>query len=170
MRVIAILLSTVAIATAADRPPFYVAGGYSLFENEMRELTRKFPWTVGLGWGESQPALIGAPSLDLEWTHASGNGNKYDAWSVTYNERALLSDSLYFGFGIGSYYNKIKATDKNGNRYDGERWFPGGRGMIGLYLGGGRYGSLFTELAYTYRGKVEGINANNLSLIVGLWF
>jgi hypothetical protein len=42
--------------------------------------------------------------------------------------------------------------------------------MIGLNLGSGRYGSIFTEFAYTYRGKVEGLQANNLSLTLGWWF
>jgi hypothetical protein len=165
-----ILLCTVALAPAADRPPFYAAGGFSLFDSEIRTLTKKYPWTVGVGWGEASQALFGAPSIDIEWTHAEGQGNIFDTWGVTYNERALLSDSLYFGLGIGSYYNRLKATAANGTVYDGSRWFPGGRAMLGMYLGGGGYGAFFTEFAYTYRGKVEGIEANSLSLTLGLWF
>ena len=163
-------LSLVASAVAADRPPFYVAGGVSRFDKEIRDMTTDYPWTVGLGWGESQSALFGAPSLDLEWAHASGHGNKFDSYGVTYNERAMITESLYFGLGIGSYYNKIDATDDDGRVYDGSEWYPAGRAMIGLNLGGGSYGSLFTELAYTYRGKVEGLDVNSLSLVVGFWF
>lgn len=155
---------------AADRPPFYVAGGVSEFDKKIRDMTNDYPWTAGLGWGSPESALFGAPSLDLEWTHASGQGNKFDSYGVTYNERALITNSLYFGLGLGSYYNKIDATDKNGKVYDGSDWFPAGRAMVGLNLGGGSYGSLFTELAYTYRGKVEGLDINSFSLVVGFWF
>jgi len=155
---------------AADRPPFYVAGGVSQFDKDIRDMTTDYPWTVGVGWGESESALFGAPSIDLEWAHAQGQGNKFDSYGVTYNERASITDSMYFGLGLGSYYNKIDATDKNGKVYDGAKWFPAARGMLGLNLGGGRYGSLFTELAYTYRGKVEGLRADSFSLIVGFWF
>lgn len=155
---------------AADRPPFYVAGGVSWFDKEIREMTTDYPWTVGLGWGESEAALFGAPSLDLEWAHAQGGGNTFDSYGVTYNERALITGSLYFGLGIGSYYNRIDATDSNGKSYDSSKWFPAGRGIIGLNLGGGSYGSLFTEVVYTYRGKVDGLDANSFSLVAGFWF
>ena len=155
---------------AAERPPFYVAGGVSQFDKEIRNMTRDYPWTLGLGWGENEPALFGSPSIDLEWTHAAGQGNTFDSYGVTYNERMMVSDSLYFGLGVGSYYNKINATDDAGTVYDGSRWFPAGRGMLGLNLGGGKYGAFFTELAYTYRGKVEGLDANSFSLVLGFWF
>ncbi len=155
---------------AADRPPFYLAGGVSEFDKEIRDMTTRYPWTVGLGWGESEPALFGAPSIDLEWAHAAGRGNKFDSYGVTYNERAMITSSLYFGLGLGSYYNRIKATADDGTVYNGSKWFPAGRGMLGLNLGGGRYGSIFTELAYTYRGKVEGLDANSFSLVLGMWF
>lgn len=158
------------VLVAADRPPLYVSGGVSQFDKTIREMTNDYPLTVGLGWGSSEQALFGAPSLDLEWAHASGRGNKFDSYGVTYNERALITSNLYFGLGLGSYYNKIDATDEDGNVYDGSKWYPAGRAMVGLNLGGGSYGSLFTELAYTYRGKVEGLNANSLSLVVGFWF
>lgn len=156
--------------TAADRPPFYVAGGVSQFDKAIRDLTNPYPWTVGLGWGESESAIFGAPSIDLEWAHAAGQGNNFDSYGVTYNERAMITSSLYFGLGLGSYYNRIKATADDGTVYDGSKWFPAGRGMVGLNLGGGRYGSFFSELAYTYRGKVEGLSANSFSLVVGFWF
>lgn len=165
-----VLLVLALPAVAAERPPFYVAGGVSQFGTEIRNLTRDYPWTIGLGWGESESALFGSPSIDLEWTHAAGQGNKFDSYGVTYNERMMVSDSLYFGLGIGSYYNKIDATDDDGTVYDGSRWFPAGRGMLGLSLGGGKYGAIFTELAYTYRGKVEGLDANSFSLVLGFWF
>ena len=137
MRVAAVFLCTFVMATAglasaADRPPFYAAGGFGLFDSEIRTLTKKFPWMVGIGWGETQRALFGSPSIDLEWVHSEGQGNKFDSWGLTYNERAVLSESLYFG--------------------------------------SGSYGSIFTEFAYTYRGKVEGLEANNLSLTLGWWF
>jgi hypothetical protein len=172
LQVVALALLTLPIlrAAAADRPPFYLAGGVSEFDKQIRDMTNDYPWTVGLGWGESEAALFGAPSLDLEWAHAQGHGNKFDSYGVTYNERAMISDSLYFGLGVGSYYNRIDATDKNGKVYDASKWFPAGRGMLGLNLGGGRYGSLFTELAYTYRGKVDGLDANSFSLVLGFWF
>lgn len=164
------LLLVSSALTAADRPPFYVAGGVTRFDSEIRSLTNDYPWTVGLGWGESERALFGAPSIDLEWAHAQGQGNKFDSYGVTYNERAMISDSLYFGFGIGSYYNRIKATNDDGKTYDGSKWFPAGRGLLGLNLAGGRYGSIFTEVAYTYRGNVEGLSANSFSLVLGFWF
>lgn len=165
-----LLVLPVLKTVAADRPPFYIAGGVSQFDKEIRDMTTDYPWTVGLGWGESEAALFGAPSIDLEWAHASGQGNKFDSYGVTYNERALITDSLYIGFGIGSYYNRIDATDKDGKVYHASKWFPAGRAILGLNLGGGRYGSLFTELAYTYRGEVEGLDANSFSLVVGFWF
>ena len=155
---------------AADRPPFYISGGVSEFDKDIRELTNRYPWTVGLGWGETETTLFGSPSLDLEWAHAAGQGNKFDSYGVTYNERAMITSSLYFGLGVGSYYNRIRATADDGTVYNGSRWFPAGRGMLGLNLGGGQYGALFTELAYTYRGKVEGLSANSFSLVVGFWF
>jgi hypothetical protein len=172
LQVVALALLTLPVLkiAAADRPPFYVAGGVSEFDKQIRDMTNDYPWTVGLGWGESEAAMFGAPSLDLEWAHAQGHGNKFDSYGVTYNERALITDSLYFGVGIGSYYNRIDATDKNGKVYDASKWFPAARGLIGLNLGGGRYGSLFTELAYTYRGKVDGLDANSFSLVLGFWF
>lgn len=157
-------------AIAADRPPFYIDGGVARFDAKIREMTRDYPWTIGLGWGETESAIFGSPSLDLEWAHAAGRGNKFDSYGVTYNERMMLSDSLYFGLGVGSYYNKIKAVDNAGTVYDGSRWFPAGRGMLGLNLGGGRYGAFFTELVYSYRGKVEGLDANGFSLVLGFWF
>jgi hypothetical protein len=160
----------VTAAMAADRPPLYVAGGVTQFDTDIRNLTNEYPWTVALGWGESQRALFGAPSLDLEWTHAERKGNKFDSYGVTYNERAMITESLYFGLGIGSCYNRLKATDDDGKTYDGSKWFPAGRALLGLNLGGGTYGSLFTELAYTYRGNVEGLSANSFSLVVGFWF
>lgn len=166
-----VLMVVSSVLIAADRPPFYLAGGVSEFDKEIRNLTNDYPWTVGLGWGEAEAALFGAPSLDLEWAHAQGHGNKFDSYGVTYNERAMISDSLYFGLGVGSYYNRIKATDdKSGKTYDGGKWFPAGRGLLGLNLAGGRYGSIFTELAYTYRGSVEGLSANSFSLVLGFWF
>lgn len=168
--VLALLTLPVLRMAAADRPPFFVAGGVSQFDKEIRDMTNDYPWTVEFGWGESEAALFGAPSLDLEWAHAQGQGNKFDSYGVTYNERAMISDSLYFGLGVGSYYNRIDATDKDGKVYDASKWFPAARGMIGLNLGGGRYGSLFTELAYTYRGKVDGLDANSFSLVLGFWF
>jgi hypothetical protein len=167
---VVVLAALVLPATAAAHPPFYVAAGFSDMDNEIQDLTRRFPWTVGIGWGESEAAIFGAPSLDMDWIHASGKGNKFDTFGVTYNERAALSESLYFGLGLGSYYSRIKATADDGTVYNGSRWFPAGRGMLGLNLGGGRYGSLFTELTYTYRGKVEGLSANSLSLVLGFWF
>ncbi len=167
----AIMLALSAVpAMAADRPPFYVAGGVSWFDKQVRDLTNDYPWTVALGWGEAEAALFGAPSLDLEWAHAQGHGNKFDSYGVTYNERAMISDSLYFGLGVGSYYNKVDATDENGKTYDASKWFPAGRALLGLNLGGGRSASLFTELAYTYRGSVDGLDANSFSLVLGFWF
>ena len=109
---------------AADRPPFYLDAGVARFDQQIRNMTRDYPWTIGLGWGESESVIFGSPSLDLEWAHAAGRGNKFDSYGVTYNERMMLSDSLYFGLGIGSYYNKIKAVDDAGTVYDGSRWFP----------------------------------------------
>lgn len=165
------LLSVLSLSlAAADRPPFYLSGGVSEFDKTIRDMTNKYPWTVGLGWGEQESALFGSPSIDLEWAHAAGKGNKFDSYGVTYNERAMITSSLYFGLGVGSYYNSIKATSDDGTVYDGSRWFPAGRGMIGLNLGGGGFGAFFTELAYTYRGKVEGLDANSFSLVVGMWF
>jgi hypothetical protein len=166
MRVLTVLLFAIAGAAAADRPPFYVCGGFGTFDSEIRTLTNKFPWLVGIGWGEAERALFGSPSLDLEWIHAAGKGNKFDSWGITYNERAVLSESLYFGLGIGSYFSKIRATSESGQVYDGHRIFPGGRAMLGMSLTNG----IFTEFAYTYRGKVEGLQANNLSLTLGWWF
>jgi hypothetical protein len=172
MRLLPVLaLSLIALPlAAADRPPFYLAGGVSWFDKQIRDMTTDYPWTVGLGWGEAEQALFGAPSLDLEWAHAQGHGNKFDSYGVTYNERALITSSLYFGLGIGSYYNRVDATDDDGEHYDAGKWFPAGRAMLGLNLGGGGYGSLFTELAYTYRGKVDGLDANSFSLVLGFWF
>ncbi len=175
MRMAAVIMCTFALATAglasaADRPPFYAAGGFGLFDSEIRTLTKKFPWMVGIGWGEKQRALFGSPSIDLEWIHSEGQGNKFDSWGLTYNERAVLSESLYFGLGIGTYFSKIDAVSSSGAVYDGQRIFPGGRGMIGINFASGSYGAIFTEFAYTYRGKVEGLQANNLSLTLGWWF
>jgi hypothetical protein len=157
-------------AAAADRPPFYVAGGVSWFDKRIREMTTDHPWTIGLGWGEAEAALFGAPSLDLEWAHAQGHGNRFDSYGVTYNERAMITSNLYFGLGVGSYYNRIDATDDDGRSYDASKWFPAGRALLGLNIGGGRYGSFFTEAAYTYRGKVDGLDANSFSLVAGFWF
>ena len=61
MRVAAVFLCTFVMATAglasaADRPPFYAAGGFGLFDSEIRTLTKKFPWRVGIGWGETPRA------------------------------------------------------------------------------------------------------------------
>jgi hypothetical protein len=107
-----VLVIAGSFAFAADRPPFYVAGGVSEFDKEIRDLTNDYPWTVGLGWGESEAAMFGAPSIDLEWAHAQGHGNKFDSYGVTYNERAMITDSLYFGLGIGSYYNRCDRQER----------------------------------------------------------
>jgi hypothetical protein len=170
MRVLLLLTATLTALMAQDRPPFYVGGGFGLFDSEIRTMTRKFPWIVTLGWGEPTVALIGAPSLDMDWVHAAGKGNKFDSVGLTYNERILLSDDLYLGVGIGSYYSRIKATSDAGFVYEGNRIYPGGRAMIGSYLGGGRGSAFFTEFGYTYRGEVKGISANNLFWTVGVWF
>ena len=169
IQVLALALLSLPLA-AAERPPFYLAAGVSDFDKSIRDMTNRYPWTVALGWGETEAALFGAPSIDLEWAHASGRGNKFDSYGVTYNERAMISDSLYFGLGVGSYYNRIDATADDGTVYNGSKWYPAARGMLGLNLGGGHFGAFFTELAYTYRGKVEGLDANSFSLVLGLWF
>jgi hypothetical protein len=170
LRLPVLLLGSVAAAWAADRPPFYLAGGIGYLNAEARELTTSKPWHAAAGWGEAAQALLGAPSIDLDWTHAAGRGNSLDTAGVTYNERVPLSDSLYLGYGIGSFYNRLTLTDSAGDKQTDNNWTIGGIGRLGIYLGGGSYGSLFVEASYLYRGKIDGVNLSGAAFTLGLWF
>jgi hypothetical protein len=161
-----LLVGPLVAATAMDRGPLYLAAGFDYLTKPSRDLTSDRALHLAGGFGEAQQALFGAPSLDFDWGHATGHGNAIDTYGVTYCERAVLSDSLYFGLGVGSFFSRVKVQDEQGDTNVTQRWLPGARGMLGMMFDA----SLFVEATYFYSGKVNGVNTNAVALCVGAWF
>ena len=168
-RLLAAILSTIGIATgtaAASDVPFYVAGGISMFSGDLRELTDLRGYTAAIGWGDTKTSLIGAPSLDLTWSHVAGQGNKFDSVSVMYSERVPLAETVYLGAGVGSFWNRL---DVQGDKE--QKWMLGVRGSAGLSLGGFSSRSPFVEVTWFYPlEKIRGIQADYIALVAGFWF
>lgn len=168
-RLLAIALSVagVALGTAvAGDVPFYVAGGISLFSGDLRELTDQRGYTAAIGWGDTKRSLIGAPSLDLTWSHVAGQGNKFDSVSVMYSERVPLAEMVYLGAGVGSLWNQLNVQGEKE-----QKWTIGVRGSAGLSLGGFSNLSPFVEVTWFYPlEKTRGIQTDYIALAAGFWF
>jgi len=153
-------------ADAGGRPPIYIAVGLDYLDQESRTLTGDRAPHLALGWSDNTPALFGIPSIDLDWGHAAGNGNSIDTIGLCYCERAQLTSTLYFGLGIGTFYNRVKLTDPYGATSVSDGFRPGGRAMLGYLLSS----TIFIEGTYFYSGTVAGVNTNAVAVCLGLWF
>lgn len=167
------LLATIVLVSAAasgqavaSEIPFYVAGGIGMFSGDLRELTDNQGYVAALGWGDKVRSLIGAPSLDLTWGHADGQGNSFDSVSVMYSERIPLAQAVYVGAGVGSFWNRLKVQGQKE-----ESWTIGVRGSAGLSLGGLSSLAPFIEATWFYPlEKVGGARADYIAIVAGFWF
>lgn len=164
-----LLLVATAVAgrgATASEIPFYVAGGIGMFSGDLRELTDNQGYVAALGWGDKVRSLIGAPSLDLTWGHADGQGNSFDSVSVMYSERIPLAQAVYVGAGVGSFWNRLKVQGQKE-----ESWTIGVRGSAGLSLGGLSSLAPFIEATWFYPlEKVGGARADYIAIVAGFWF
>jgi hypothetical protein len=163
---ILLLFCGAAGAATTDRPPIYIAGGLDYLNEESRALTTDRGEHVALGWSDNVSAFFGIPSLDLDWGHAEGQGNSIDTFGLCYCERAMLTSSIYFGLGIGTFYSRVKLSDGMGGSSLTTGFRPGGRAMVGYDL----TSTIFLEGSYFYSGTINGVNTNSLSLCLGFWF
>jgi hypothetical protein len=161
-----LLACATASADVGGRPPIYIAAGLDYLNEESRALTSDRAPHLALGWSDNTPAVFGIPSLDLDWGHAAGHGNSIDTVGLCYCERAQLTSAIYFGLGIGSFYNRIKLVDQFGQSNVSSGLRPGGRAMVGFTL----TSTIFVEGTYFYTGTLNGVNTNAISACLGIWF
>lgn len=163
---ILLLFCGAACAATTDRPPIYIAGGLDYLNQESRALTTDRAEYVALGWSDNVSAIFGIPSLDLDWCHAAAQGNAIDTFGLCYCERAMLTSSIYFGLGIGTFYSRVKLPDGMGGTSLSTGFRPGGRAMVGMNL----TSTIFVEGAFFYSGTINGVDTNAVTLALGFWF
>lgn len=163
---ILLLFCGAASAATVDRPPIYIAAGLDYLNQESRALTTDRAEFVAVGWSDNVSALFGIPSLDLDWGHAAGQGNSIDTIGLCYCERAQLTSSIYFGLGIGTFYDRVKLSDGRGGSALSTAFRPGGRAMVGMNL----TSTIFLEGTYFYSGNVGGVNTSAIAVCLGFWF
>jgi hypothetical protein len=149
---------------SAGESPFSIAGGFCFPSSQAKGLTSDRGFHAAAGIQDPQPAIIGLPSLDFDWSRVSGQGNRIDLYSVCYSERAYPTQSFYFGLGVGSFYSRILLADPDSTTT--QKWRLGSRGMLGLVLNP----TMYVELSYFYTGSVNGIDVNTTSMCLGLRF
>jgi hypothetical protein len=158
---------TASALAADDQQPLYVLAGVSHPGHAASELVGSYGLYLGFGYVSGAPGLFqtGSAGCDLEWRHGSGKGNRLDSYDVCYSERVFgVADGLYFGYGVGSTYSRVRRTGVNAESASG--WRLTGKVMLGYDLGGG----VMIETTYFISGTIGGINTDGLTAAAGLRF
>ena len=167
-RLILALLGTAVCATGAERPPFYLDGGWGYpAHGDTRNATTPHGYHVGAGYADNETGLVGYPAVDFDWTHCSGQGeSKMDVYSIDYAERVPISDGFYVGAGLGTFYEKVNVVEPDGSAHGGNALRIGGRAMAGI----GVNDMVFVEGTYFYSGKIGGVETSVVAVCLGIWF
>ncbi|GDY14792.1 hypothetical protein LBMAG53_36700 [Planctomycetota bacterium] len=165
LAVLAVTAWTSAAWVQAAEGQVYLAGGATYFNPEIRNMTDDFGIYVALGYIDGvNSGAVGKASADIDWRVTLGKGNRLDSFGATYTERAMLSqEGFYGGFGIGSWYHKLKDQRRDEN---GSVWRPGGKLLVGMDL----RKDFFIEVAYCYTGKIRGVNTSGFTGALGIHF
>ena len=179
MRVrIASLVLAYAVAVSAEDPAaIAIGGGVSYLAhqgsraiidpNGHDDINDTYGWVGYLGLSAPQRAVIGFPWIDIIGTRNSGNDARIESLGVLYIERAPVTDRLYLGGGVGSFYDAIHLpATATGDRISDHDWRIGFKALIGYGFGPGP----FVELSYQYSGETHDINTSSANLLVGLRF
>jgi hypothetical protein len=174
----ALLAVVSAAAFAVDEPPAIAIGGgvsYLSYESSRAivdeggndDLADTYGWSVYLGLSAPQRAVIGFPWIDIIGTRHDGNDARIESLGVLYIERAPVTESLYLGGGVGSFYDSVHLPATPGsNRVSDHDWRVGFKALIGYGFGPGP----FLELSYQYSGETHGIETTSANLLVGMRF
>jgi hypothetical protein len=161
----AMLFASAPDLRAESHQPFYLMGGIDYLTADARALTTKRGIHAGFGYISNEAGMIGCSGVDIDWRHAeNSNGNRIDSVSTCYSERAYI-DQAYFGFGIGSVYNRVEFQSPGGRVRD-HAWRPMGKAMIGYAVGW----DVIVEGGYFLTGNLSGVNTNGITLSAGVWF
>jgi hypothetical protein len=160
-------ISVSTLAADEQQGPLYVLAGISHRDHSASELVGSYGYYIGFGYLSGSPGLLqsGSAGFDLEWRHGSGKGNRLDSYDFCYSERDFgVADGLYFGYGVGSTYSRLRRTGIGGGTSSG--WRLTAKGILGYDLGGG----VVMEAAYFISGTIGGANTGGLVLAAGVWF
>jgi len=183
------VLAIASIAGASDtqlKPYSFKIGFSYLGTGDSRDFTTANGLICGFGYDLPVKSLLsqlgGVSSLELEYQRHVGNGNRLDAYSLSYVERVPFTLNRentgpvpYYGFGVGVFLNGGKLADAVpiGVAADGlsagdsfTKWTLGGQILVGLNF----EKNAFVEASYRMSGAVEGLKTDSINLMVGVRF
>lgn len=141
------------------------AGASRLANSDARDATSSSGFHGGLGFLLPEGLVPNSkPSIDLDYSGASGQGNRISSFGLTYTERAFMSENkgngAYLGLGLGVFRNSLSAAgfSDNNNRL-------GAKAMVGI-----AYKHVFGELSYQLSGSIDDVKTNTLNLALGVRF
>jgi len=158
-------------ATARGRQPspsplMILAGACMLADGGSKDLTDDYGYRGTLAMLAYESGIAGLPWIDFDWNRVTGQGNRVDAAGVLYTERIPLSQSVYLGVGLGSFYNNVRIVQADGSTLRDDKWTIGGKALIGISLGS----TVVIEGGYYYSGEIAGIDTKAYGLSLGLRF
>ncbi len=124
---------------------------------------------LGFGYISGAPGLFqsGSAGVDLQLRHDTGGSITLDSYEVLYTERVFgIADQLYFGYGIGTGYDRLRVTTGTGQIASQHGWRITGKLMAGYSITKG----VVIESAFTESGSIGGVNGSGFSAALGLWF
>jgi hypothetical protein len=161
-----VVLNVDAASAGQSKCPVIVKVGYAyLTDKDARNATSNNGYTVGVSYpvGQLVKSLPGTFALDLDFTNHTGNGNKIENWSLLGVYRAPLTESFYYGVGLG--VNNTLVSDGTLG-VSARPTTLGGVILVGSKISD--KGSV--ELYYRLQNKVNGVTVNTLGLVYGMQF
>lgn len=162
-----------------DQHPFHVRVGANYFtDNTVRRATQNVGLLIGAGYDLPFHGVLspqsGQSSIDFDWNHTEGHGNRYDGYNFMYVERIPFQTGPgstnngvqpYFGLGVGVFLNRasgggsavamVAARFQPGalgtttsSRGSINRTQVGGKVMLGVRF----QQNFFVEGAFTFQG------------------
>jgi hypothetical protein len=164
--VMVVALGMGAPATASEQEPLFVLGGLNYLNASGRGLTDGKGIYGALGYVSQEPAILGNAGFDFDWRHNEKGPNRIDSIGISYAERDFTDlDPFYFGFGVGSTYNRVERHQPFHNSTE-KHLRLGAKAMLGIQLG---Y-NVVVESAFFYSGHDNGVDTSGLVFALGFWF
>ncbi|MBS1708325.1 MAG: outer membrane beta-barrel protein [Armatimonadetes bacterium] len=178
------LLATTALA-ADKQNPFSVRGGlFYPTSSDTRDNTKNTGFGLGLSYelpSYSIQGLNGAVlNLELDGTWVGSSGNKLEAFDLMVTGRwygtgmKAGSQSIYYGFGVGLTRQKGETTTTVSNGSGGTTTTVNSETKTSIaakvLVGTAISKQAFIELGFRFAPSVNSLNANGLSLQLGVKF
>jgi hypothetical protein len=167
---LSLLMASSAMAAQAgpSTPLMGYAGTTYLHENLRISTGRDWGYAAGVAATIAEQGLLGLPSADIDVRYSPGPAGELLAVETSYAERALISERVWIGLGIGANYVKLslEGSQQPGDERESHRWAAGGKAMLGYLLSD----RLFLEGSFHRTGTLLGIDTSSTSICLGYWF